>query len=125
MILRSGRALAGLRAVSGNPTQTYSAEAAGETSPEPWIFTLRLLTENRVLSYVDKKPPKPMDKPENEFITKKHFGPRSGSPRPILGAAMHDIGHTKAWLLAGALWLFFVPDLVCALTPGPHPFAGP
>ena len=36
---------------------------------------------------------------------------------------MHDIGHTKAWLLAGALWLFFVPDLVCALTPAPwaHP----
>ena len=64
-----------------------------------------------------------MDKPENELITKNHFGPRSGSPRPILGAAMHDIGHTKAWLLAGALWLFFVPDLVCALTPAPwaHP----
>ena len=61
-----------------------------------------------------------MDKPENELITKKtQFGPRSGSPRPILGAAMHDIGYTKAWLLAGALWLFFVPDLVCALTPGP------
>ena len=29
---------------------------------------------SRVLSYVDKQPPKPMDKPENEFITKKLLG---------------------------------------------------
>ena len=49
---------------------TYSAEATGETSPEPWIFTLRLLTENRLVSLVTSTNSRPnlfMDKPENEL----------------------------------------------------------
>ena len=63
------------------------------------IFTLRLLTENCVLGYINKKPPKPMDKPENEFLTKnKHENTLARAAeypiisRAPIGASQRKIG---------------------------------
>ena len=62
------------------------------------IFTLRLLTENRVVSYINKKPPKPVDKPENEFVTKKKHEntlARAAEAHGRFWVQMHDFGHTS------------------------------
>ena len=53
-----------------------------------------------------------MDKPENGVITKKKHEntlARAAEAHGRFWAQMHNFGHTKAWLLAGALWLFFCP----------------